>query len=116
GVRVDIDDFGTGYSSLAQLRRLPIDRLKIDRAFIRDLSSAGRDVEIVRAVIELARGLGLSTQAEGIEEPNQLKKLVELNCEMGQGYLFARPLGAAEAAVWISARELRSSLAGDVAP
>jgi diguanylate cyclase (GGDEF)-like protein len=87
GVRVAIDDFGTGWSSLAYLRRLPVDVLKIDRSFL-----TGDEPALVEAIVGLARTLGLSTVAEGIEVREQLELLRALGCDRGQGYLFARPL------------------------
>ena len=98
GVQVAIDDFGTGYSSLAALRQLPIDVLKIDKAFVDGVGSSSEDTVLVATVIELARGLGLVTVAEGIEEEAQLVALRKLRCCLGQGYHFARPLPAPAAA------------------
>ncbi|HEY9286345.1 MAG TPA: PAS domain S-box protein [Pyrinomonadaceae bacterium] len=96
GIELAIDDFGTGYSSLAYLHRFPIQTLKIDRSFI---SRAGRSVrdddEIVRTIILLARNMGKDVVAEGVETPEQLARLRELECASGQGYLFARPQDAA---------------------
>ena len=98
GVRVAIDDFGTGYSSLAVLRQLPIDVLKIDKAFVDGVGCNSEDSMLVGTVIELARGLGLETVAEGIEHEDQVERLRELRCSLGQGYFFARPLPARTAA------------------
>jgi Amt family ammonium transporter len=92
GLNLAIDDFGTGYSSLAYLKRFPIDVLKIDRAFIAGLAQGEHDVAIVRAVVSLARTLGLHTTAEGIEERSQWTLLDELGCDHGQGFVFSRPL------------------------
>ena len=92
GVSVAIDDFGTGYSSLATLRQLPIDVLKIDKAFVDGVAESAEDAVLVGTVIDLARGLGLTTVAEGIETSGQLAKLRQLGCQRGQGYHFARPL------------------------
>ena len=89
GVHLAIDDFGTGYSSLSYLERFPIDILKIDRAFV---SAGGTPSAIAAAVIDLGRTLGLEVIAEGLEEPSQAERLVELGCRLGQGYLFARPM------------------------
>lgn len=94
GVAVAIDDFGTGYSSLNILRRLDIERLKIDRAFVSGEQCAAEDHGIARMVLQLASQLGLRTIAEGIETEEQRQKLAALGCHEGQGYLFARPLSA----------------------
>ena len=94
GVAVAIDDFGTGYSSLNILRRLDIDRLKIDRSFVSGEQCAAEDHGIARMVLQLASQLGLRTIAEGIETEEQRQKLAALGCHEGQGYLFARPLSA----------------------
>ncbi len=98
GVQVAIDDFGTGFSSLAYLRRLPADVLKIDRAFIAELGREQADREIVGAVIDLARRLGIRTVAEGVETEDQLRILAELRCELVQGFLLARPTAAEQLA------------------
>ncbi len=98
GVQVQIDDFGTGYSSLGYLHRLPIDTLKIDRTFIGKIGSNGTGVEIIRTILTLAHDLGMKVIAEGVETVDQLNRLLGLNCEYGQGYLFARPVNSRAAA------------------
>jgi PAS domain S-box-containing protein len=91
GVRLSIDDFGTGYSSLSRLRRIPVDTLKIDRAFISNMDSDPESREIVRIIIMLAHNLGLNVVAEGTETEEHVNLLKQLNCEMAQGYFFSRP-------------------------
>ena len=92
GVTVCIDDFGTGYSSLGHLHRLPIDKIKIDRLFVRHLDEAPGNREILRTILTLARHLGLDVVAEGVESSAQLTTLRELSCAYGQGFLFSRPV------------------------
>jgi EAL domain-containing protein (putative c-di-GMP-specific phosphodiesterase class I) len=92
GITLSLDDFGTGYSSLSYLRRFPIDTLKIDRAFIRDISTDPSDAVLVRAIIELAHSLGMRTVAEGVETFDQLLFLRNHACNFAQGYFIARPL------------------------
>jgi diguanylate cyclase (GGDEF)-like protein/PAS domain S-box-containing protein len=96
GLKLAIDDFGTGYSSLARLRHMPVDILKIDRSFIRDLDKDEDAASMVTAMISLASNLGMSSLAEGIETPGEWHLLVERGCELGQGYYFSRPVPAAE--------------------
>lgn len=95
GVKISIDDFGTGYSSLAYLRRFPIDTLKIDIAFIREVTSNPQDAAITRTIIELAHSLNLRVVAEGVETQAQLAFLRDAGCDQIQGYLFSRPLPVA---------------------
>ncbi len=94
GVRLSIDDFGTGYSSLSRLRRIPVDTLKIDRAFIMNMDSDPESHEIVRVIIMLAHNLGLKVVAEGTETEEHIRLLKQLNCEMSQGYNYSRPADA----------------------
>ncbi|MEF8710225.1 MAG: EAL domain-containing protein [Candidatus Accumulibacter propinquus] len=96
GVRLSIDDFGTGYSSLSYLKRFPIDKLKIDRSFVRDITSDANAAEIASTIIAMARSLQLSVLAEGVETPAQLAFLERHGCEYYQGYFFCRPVAAAQ--------------------
>jgi len=96
GIRVAIDDFGTGYSSLEQLRRMPVDIVKVDRSFVSGMAADSTDREIVAAVVGMGRALKLCVVAEGVETPEQAELLRELGCDIGQGYLYAKPLPAAE--------------------
>jgi diguanylate cyclase (GGDEF)-like protein/PAS domain S-box-containing protein len=92
GMRVAIDDFGTGYSSLSYLRKFPVDAVKIDQSFVRQISTDGDDTTIVKAVIGMARGLKLRVIAEGVETPEQLAFLRAYRCDEAQGYYFSRPV------------------------
>ncbi|MFJ4345137.1 putative bifunctional diguanylate cyclase/phosphodiesterase [Pseudomonas sp. NPDC089401] len=109
GVATAVDDFGTGYSSLAYLRALPIDHLKIDRAFIKDLPGDDDAVAIARAIIDLGHALGYRITAEGIETQEQYDFLRNAGCDQGQGYLLGRPMPAAELSGWIARNPLRIS-------
>jgi diguanylate cyclase (GGDEF)-like protein len=110
GSRILIDDFGTGYSSLSYLKHLPIDSLKIDRAFVRDMVADGNDTAIVRAIVGVAKSLGLMLVAEGIESEAQLECLRKLGCECGQGFLVSPPVSAE------ACRELLWQLRGSRVP
>ncbi|MDO9225527.1 MAG: EAL domain-containing protein [Pseudomonadota bacterium] len=96
GVRFSIDDFGTGYSSLAYLKQLPLDRLKIDQSFVRELTLDSRDAAIIRAVLSIAGHLGFEVVAEGVETEAQRLALLEMGCTLFQGYHLGRPMAAAE--------------------
>jgi diguanylate cyclase (GGDEF)-like protein/PAS domain S-box-containing protein len=104
GLRLALDDFGTGYSSFARLRYMPVDLLKIDRLFIRDVAKDAQAGDMVRAIIQLAHGLGMTPLAEGIETEDEWRFLVEQGCTLGQGFYFCRPAPAED----ILARYLRS--------
>jgi len=103
GVRIALDDFGTGYSSLAYLRRFPIDELKIDRSFVLDMAPDGGDSPLVLAIIGIARSLDLTVVAEGVETPEQHRYLRHHRCDRMQGYLFSRPVPAAQIADMLAA-------------
>ena len=96
GLRLAIDDFGTGFSSLLRLKQLPVQKLKIDQGFVAGLPADNDDVAIVRAVIALSQSMGLAVQAEGIEHVEQAQLLLDLTCDLGQGYWFGRPMPASE--------------------
>ncbi|MGH8171068.1 MAG: EAL domain-containing protein, partial [Steroidobacteraceae bacterium] len=96
GCRIALDDFGTGYSSLAYISRFPPDRLKIDKAFVRNVDVSASDAAIANAILSLAKTLGIVVTAEGIERQSQLEWLRARGCEEAQGFLLARPLAAAE--------------------
>jgi diguanylate cyclase (GGDEF)-like protein len=100
GFGLSIDDFGTGYSSLAYLKRLPVDEIKIDQSFVRNMKTDASDAMIVRSTIELAHNLGLTVVAEGVETAQVWDLLRELNCDLAQGYHMGRPMPAAELADW----------------
>ncbi|MBP1202049.1 diguanylate cyclase (GGDEF)-like protein [Duganella sp. 1411] len=102
GVSIAIDDFGTGFSSLSYLQRLQIDRLKIDRAFVTEITGSARGSSIAEMVIQLGRNLGLSVIAEGVEDERQAQILQALGCPLAQGFLFARPMTAAALDDWLS--------------
>jgi diguanylate cyclase (GGDEF)-like protein len=101
GFSLAIDDFGTGFSSLSYLRRFPIDRLKIDQSFVRDIESSPVNESIVRAIVALANNLSIDIVAEGIEKPGEKAVLEHLSCNEGQGFLFAKPLTADNVVAWL---------------
>jgi len=104
GARLALDDFGTGTSGLAQLLRLPLDEIKLDRTFTRNLGLDGRAERIVEGTIRLAESMGMRVVAEGIEDEVQARKLYELGCDMGQGWLYARAMSAHALRDWLNAR------------
>jgi diguanylate cyclase (GGDEF)-like protein len=107
GVRISIDDFGTGYSALSYLKRLPVDVLKIDRSFVRDVTTDPVNATITETIVQLARGLGLTTVAEGVETPEQLLLLGSYGCHRLQGFLFGRPVAAEVFEQWLEAPPFR---------
>ena len=113
GVATAVDDFGTGYSSLAYLKSLPIDHLKIDRAFIKDLPADDDAVAITRAIIDLGHALGFHITAEGIETQAQYDFLRNAGCDQGQGFLMARPMPAQALQTWLADRQMRQHLVID---
>jgi len=107
GVSIAIDDFGTGFSSLSYLQRLQIDRLKIDRAFVTEITNSARGSSIAEMVIQLGRNLGLSVIAEGVEDERQAQILYALGCPMAQGFLFAKPMTADVLDAWLGKDALK---------
>lgn len=101
GIRLSIDDFGTGHSSLAYLKRLPINEIKIDKSFIKDIASDDKNIPIVQATIDLGHRLGLTVVAEGIENEEICHRLGNLGCDVGQGYLISPPISASELKRWL---------------
>jgi EAL domain-containing protein (putative c-di-GMP-specific phosphodiesterase class I) len=101
GVSIAIDDFGTGFSSLSYLQRLQADRLKIDRAFVTEITHSSRGSSIAEMVIQLGRNLGLGVVAEGVEDEQQASVLTALGCPFAQGYLFARPMTVDQLTGWL---------------
>ncbi|MCQ3933610.1 MAG: GGDEF domain-containing protein, partial [Gammaproteobacteria bacterium] len=101
GVRVSIDDFGTKYSSLVQLKRLPVDELKIDRSFVMELPQDRDDAAIVRSTLDLAHRLGLEVVAEGVESAAALDWLAAHGCERAQGFYISRPMPAESFGAWV---------------
>jgi diguanylate cyclase (GGDEF)-like protein len=104
GVRLSVDDFGTGYSSLSYLRRLPVDEVKIDRSFVQGMATDAGDLAIVRAVVDISRHFELAVVAEGVESELTLDLLAEIGCDIGQGFLFSRPLPHERLEAWLGAR------------
>ena len=96
GVRLAIDDFGTGFSSLGQLRHVPVDMIKVDGSFVQGATGDARDAAITANLVNLAHALGIIAIAEGIESEEQLSSLRGLGCDLGQGFLLARPMPAGE--------------------
>ena len=107
GVKLALDDFGTGYSSLACLHQLPVDTVKIDRSFVKHAQTVEYHRVLIEATIRVARTLGMTTVAEGIETEGQAALMLELHCDRGQGYLFSRPLEAQALEAWLRAEQLQ---------
>ncbi|MET8049385.1 MULTISPECIES: putative bifunctional diguanylate cyclase/phosphodiesterase [unclassified Streptosporangium] len=101
GVPLALDDFGTGYSSLVRLQRLPVAEVKIDSSFVRRIGESKDDERIVRSIVDLVRSLGLRSVAEGVESAEVAERLADMGCDLGQGWLFAKPMSAADATVWL---------------
>ncbi len=106
GIRLAIDDFGTGYSSLSYLQYFPVDELKIDRSFVKRIETGDRDAALVRTIVSLARSLNVEVVAEGVEELAQERYLRDIDCDIGQGYLYSRPLPAAEVPGFLAKRRI----------
>jgi len=106
GVSIAIDDFGTGFSSLSHLQRLQVDRLKIDRTFVTEITGSARGSSIAEMVIQLGRNLGLSVIAEGVEDERQAHILRSLGCPLAQGFLYARPMSPEDLQAWLDKRKL----------
>ena len=96
GIRLAIDDFGTGYSSLSYLKRFNVDRIKIDKSFVHTVAHDRNDAAIVKAIVAMARSMEIEVTAEGIEDRSQAEHLLAYACQWGQGYLFGRPMPAAD--------------------
>ena len=116
GIQLALDDFGTGYSSLACLHQLPVHVVKIDRSFVSQAASSNHHRVLIEATILVARSLGMGTVAEGIETEEQSATLARLHCDKGQGYLFAKPMAAAQASQWLAARHAPGRRVATVAP
>jgi diguanylate cyclase (GGDEF)-like protein len=115
GVQLAVDDFGTGYSSLAYLRQLPVQEVKIDKTFVQGMATDAGDLAIVRTVVDLSRHFGLVVVAEGVESELTLNLLMEMGCDIGQGFLFSRPLPYERLEAWLAAQtDAEPSPAGQV--
>jgi len=115
GVVFSLDDFGTGYSSLSYLKHLPLDQLKIDRAFVSELLTSANDAAIAKTVVSLGRNLGLNVIAEGVETEGQLNHLKAIGCEAFQGYWFSKPLPLPDFDIFVITR-MRVAQAYSVLP
>jgi len=114
GIRLAIDDFGTGYSSLSYLKRLPVDEIKIDKSFVREMPRNGDDAAIARSIIDLGHNLGLGVVAEGVEDDATWGQLATLGCDVAQGYHISRPVPAAELARWVQTTKEQGGSAAHV--
>jgi EAL domain-containing protein (putative c-di-GMP-specific phosphodiesterase class I) len=110
GVSFSLDDFGTGYSCLAQLKRLPVRSLKIDRSFIMNMTNSAQDANIVRSAIQLGHSLNLSVVAEGIESSEHLKQLEDFGCDVAQGFHLGRPVPPEDIPRWLQTLRKRPSV------
>jgi EAL domain-containing protein (putative c-di-GMP-specific phosphodiesterase class I) len=106
GVAIHLDDFGTGYSALSYLHRLPLDAVKVDRAFTSSIDLEERPLHVVRAIISLAHAIGLEVVAEGVANQRQLELLREMGCDLAQGFIFARPSSVEEMNRILESRQL----------
>jgi EAL domain-containing protein (putative c-di-GMP-specific phosphodiesterase class I) len=113
GLHISIDDFGAGYSSLGYLKQLPIDVLKIDRCFVKDIGPNGENSEIAQTIISMGDALGMTIVAEGCETQEQIEFLRQWGCEYGQGYWFAKPMPADAATTWITDYESQQTRVRD---
>ena len=111
GIRIALDDFGTGHSSLGYLRRLTLDKVKIDRCFVIDVDQEMESAHIVRAILEMCAGLKLKVVAEGIEEPAQLSSLKDFGCDAGQGYIFGKAMSASQTQLYLNEAGGRQAIA-----
>ena len=106
GIEMSIDDYGTGYSSLAYVKKLPVNELKIDREFVKNMASSKQDIAIVRSTIELGHNLGMKVVAEGIENQEELDMLKTLGCDHAQGFLISQALSSQELETWVREKGL----------
>jgi EAL domain-containing protein (putative c-di-GMP-specific phosphodiesterase class I) len=106
GVEIAIDDFGTGHASLSYLKQMPVEEIKLDRSFVRDMRTDKQDYTIVRSTIELAHDLGLRVIAEGVEDQATWDLLVELGCDLAQGFHMSRPLPEADLRRWLACTQV----------
>ena len=112
GIKLAIDDFGTGYSSLSYLKKFPVHKLKIDRAFIKDVTTDKDDATIARSIIHLGQAMNLEIIAEGVETEEQLNFLREEGCEQVQGFLFAKPMTGTALIEWLPLQQAKTMRAG----
>ncbi len=109
GVQLSIDDFGTGYSSLSYLKRFPVQKIKIDRSFIKDIETDEDDSAIAMAIVQLGHTLGMTVVAEGVESETQLKLLQQMKCDIIQGFYFSEPIDFDKVENWIDETYSRST-------